>query len=569
VVPRGRGPRATWIGVLALAALAAAYLGAGRSAAVPPEAWSAPDVTSTAGAIEFFERRLGEDPGNALLMANLAGRYMQRFQLAADVADVARAEDLARDLVARDPDPAAARARLASVLLARHAFAEALAEAEVAVANAPLAAGAWAVLFDAAFASGRYERAADALARLEPGSVTRRLKSAFWLEALGRAEAAAGELRIACARIATWSIPEQEAFCWTELGNIERARGERRAAAALYARALASAPGYRTAVEGLADLAYAGGDLDAAEALYRRIAVDAHPDLYLRLAELRCARGDSSGAKRWEGEFLRVATAPGGEPLYGRWLALLWAESPQTQDAALAVAGRDVARRPAVESWDALAWVLYLRGEPVEALAASDRATAWGAPSPTIAYHRGRIFEALGREREAAQWLDRAAERGYPLGSSVRRNIEEREEVMPQRKGSAEWKGGLKDGRGSLSLGSGAFEGSYSFGSRFEQGKGTNPEELIGAAHAACFSMALAAALGKAGHEPKRVSTTARVDLDMGEGPRISTITLETEAEVPGIDEDEFQQQAEGAKQNCPVSKALAGVEIRLDARLV
>jgi len=139
---------------------------------------------------------------------------------------------------------------------------------------------------------------------------------------------------------------------------------------------------------------------------------------------------------------------------------------------------------------------------------------------------------------------------------------------MPQRKGSAEWKGGLKDGHGSLSLGSGAFEGSYSFGSRFEESKGTNPEELIGAAHAACFSMALAGALGRAGYEPKRVSTTARVDLDMSNGPRIATITLETEAEVPGIDEEEFRKQAEGAKQNCPVSKALAGVDIRLDARL-
>lgn len=140
---------------------------------------------------------------------------------------------------------------------------------------------------------------------------------------------------------------------------------------------------------------------------------------------------------------------------------------------------------------------------------------------------------------------------------------------MPQRSGSAEWKGGLKDGRGSLSLGSGAFEGSYSFGSRFEGGKGTNPEELIGAAHAACFSMALAAALGKAGHEPKRVTTTAKVDLDMSDGPKIATITLDTEAEVPGIDADEFQKQAEGAKQNCPVSKALTGVDIRLHARLV
>ena len=140
---------------------------------------------------------------------------------------------------------------------------------------------------------------------------------------------------------------------------------------------------------------------------------------------------------------------------------------------------------------------------------------------------------------------------------------------MPQRTGSAEWKGGLKDGRGSLSLGSGAFEGSYSFGSRFEEGMGTNPEELIGAAHAACFSMALAAALGKAGHEPKRVSTTAKVDLDMTDGPKIGTITLDTEAEVPGIEEAEFQEQAEGARRNCPVSKALGGVDIRLNARLV
>ena len=140
---------------------------------------------------------------------------------------------------------------------------------------------------------------------------------------------------------------------------------------------------------------------------------------------------------------------------------------------------------------------------------------------------------------------------------------------MPQRKGSAEWKGGLKDGRGSVSSGSGAIEGSYSFGSRFEQGTGTNPEELIGAAHAACFSMALAAALGKAGYEPKRVNTTAKVDLETSDGPKISTITLDTEAEVPGIDAAEFQKQAEGAKENCPVSKALAGVDIQLKARLV
>lgn len=140
---------------------------------------------------------------------------------------------------------------------------------------------------------------------------------------------------------------------------------------------------------------------------------------------------------------------------------------------------------------------------------------------------------------------------------------------MPKRTGSAQWKGGLKGGDGSLSLGSGAFEGGYSFGSRFEEAGGTNPEELIGAAHAACFSMALAGALEKEGYAPRRISTTARVDLRVGDaGARISTVRLETEAEVPDVEESEFQQIAAGAKENCPVSKALAGVDIELDATL-
>lgn len=140
---------------------------------------------------------------------------------------------------------------------------------------------------------------------------------------------------------------------------------------------------------------------------------------------------------------------------------------------------------------------------------------------------------------------------------------------MPIRKGRAEWKGGLKGGEGSLALGSGAFEGAYSFGSRFQEGTGTNPEELIGAAHAACFSMALAAALEKAGFAPERVATSATVELEVGDaGARIATITLDTEATVPDLDEDRFQEEAEGAKKNCPVSKALTGVEVRLNARL-
>lgn len=138
---------------------------------------------------------------------------------------------------------------------------------------------------------------------------------------------------------------------------------------------------------------------------------------------------------------------------------------------------------------------------------------------------------------------------------------------MTSRTSSAEWKGTLKEGAGTMRLGSGAFEGPFSFASRFEDGKGTNPEELIGAAHAGCYSMFLSALLTEAGHAPTRIRTTAKVHL--GEGPAINLIELATEAEVPNLDESEFREHAEKAKKNCPVSKALAGPEIKLSAKLL
>jgi osmotically inducible protein OsmC len=141
---------------------------------------------------------------------------------------------------------------------------------------------------------------------------------------------------------------------------------------------------------------------------------------------------------------------------------------------------------------------------------------------------------------------------------------------MAVRSSEAEWKGNLREGHGTMKLGSGAYEGSYSFASRFESGKGTNPEELIAAAHAGCYSMALSAGLSKAGFTPTRVHTTARVHLEPVEGGfGITKIELLTEAQIPGINNDAFQQQAEAAKKGCPVSKALAGTQITLDARLV
>lgn len=137
-----------------------------------------------------------------------------------------------------------------------------------------------------------------------------------------------------------------------------------------------------------------------------------------------------------------------------------------------------------------------------------------------------------------------------------------------ERTSSARWEGNLKEGKGQLELGSGLYSGPYNFVSRFESGDETNPEELIAAAHAACFSMQLSADLAREGHAPQSVATDATVTLDPGQG-RITTIHLMVRGSVPGIDADTFRTFAEGAKQNCIVSKVLAGAdEITLDATL-
>ena len=142
---------------------------------------------------------------------------------------------------------------------------------------------------------------------------------------------------------------------------------------------------------------------------------------------------------------------------------------------------------------------------------------------------------------------------------------------MPTRTADASWEGSLTEGNGTMRMASGAYEGPYSFTSRFEEGEGTNPEELIAAAHAGCFSMALSGELGKAGHDPESVESEAIVHLEKeGEGFAIKRIELRTRARVPGISDEQFQEAAEGAKKGCPVSQALAAVEsIELDAQLL
>jgi osmotically inducible protein OsmC len=141
---------------------------------------------------------------------------------------------------------------------------------------------------------------------------------------------------------------------------------------------------------------------------------------------------------------------------------------------------------------------------------------------------------------------------------------------MPTRTASAVWNGSLTEGNGTMRMGSGAYEGPYSFQSRFEEGEGTNPEELIAAAHAGCYSMALSGELGQAGHEVESIETEATVHIDkVPEGFAIKRIELRTQVSAPGVDDAAFQEAAEAAKKGCPVSQALAAVEsIELDAEL-
>jgi tetratricopeptide (TPR) repeat protein len=389
----------------------------------------AADTSIVSRSIEFFEERLVADPNNYLVAGRLAARYMVRFGLAADARDVERAEALARRLTTLAPDRAAAMSRLAGVLLTQHKFAESLAAARAAVAADPGDEDARGALFDATLGSGAYREAEAALRAMRPGSLATLVRRAQWLDATGHATAARETMDRVCRQLEQSAArPSTLAWCLTELaGMVHRERGPE-AAGAVLDRAVKVQPGYRGAVEQLAQLAAARGDWKRAYRLYRRIAVDAHPDLYLRLAEVAGRLHREEERSEWQRRFLDVASQQDKEALFGPELALFLVErnAPGDGAAALAIAEREIARRPTIESLDLLAWVHYRRGEPEAALAASDRALAAGSPSPALEYHRGRILQALGRPVEAEPLIRRAEEQRSLLPPHAQLDAERR-----------------------------------------------------------------------------------------------------------------------------------------------
>jgi tetratricopeptide (TPR) repeat protein len=392
----------------------------GRATAPSP---SPADTAITSRTIAYLEARLTREPLNYLAAGQLVNRYILRFSTGADLADLERAETLSRRLLVQHPDRASAASRLAGVLLMRHDFAGAYAAALQAVAADSTSDDAWGTLLEAALASGRYDVADRVAQRIDTGTLVGQVRRAQWLDLRGSTAAAEAMMDRACRELHRSAAPPPvEAWCLTQLAGMRHSEEGPDAATALLRRALAVQPGFRGAIEGLANLAAARGRWAEAHRLYRRILSDAHPDIYLRLAEAAGQTGRRAEAERLEARFLATAGRPEHEALFGNVLALHYAERgrPADLDTALVLARRDIARRPTVDGYDLLAWIHYRRGEIAAAVRASDRSLEWGSPQPTVLLHRALILRRAGRDGEADSLLARSAARPTLLTAAAR-----------------------------------------------------------------------------------------------------------------------------------------------------
>lgn len=365
---------------------------------------AAADTAVVSQSIAWFEARLARDSGNTEVASRLAARYLLRFGTGADLTDVHRAERLIRRVVDGGTGGAPAMARLSGVLLMQHDFGGALAAAERALQSDPANSDALGAFADAALAAGRMADGRATLDRLPPRALGTMVRRAQWLEVAGHGAGAHALMDRVCARLErSLARPQVTAWCLTELARSAGAAAGPDAARGTYQRALRALPGYRAALEGLAGLALERGDWREAERGFRRILSDAHPDLYLRMAEIASAKDAPAERQHWEAEFLRVAAVPANEALYGHPLALYFAgrDDDASRARAVAIAEREVARRPTTDSWDLLAWCRHRADQPDGARTAVLEASKRGAPSPAMAPYRARLLDALRAARRA------------------------------------------------------------------------------------------------------------------------------------------------------------------------
>jgi Tfp pilus assembly protein PilF len=386
-------------GVLAAASLPGA-LGARRAASA-----SALESRVLSRDIAFLERRVAIDPHNWLLAGHLADLYARRFQEDADLTDVERAEALARSALALRTTTPSAHARLASILLTQHRFADAYDVAKIAASFEAPGDAALAVFVDAARAVGDYAAADSALARITPGTFAAAVRGTG-----GDVRRAARRIGRACVRLEELGASRDlRAWCLTRLAGAEHARAGADAAEGWLRRALTVRPTHRGAIESLADMAYAQGEWRRAKTLYTRILADAHPDLFLRLAEVDRALGLEDSAAKFEERFVALATAPGAEALNALPLAMHYARTGRCYDAARLARG-ELARRRSAEALETVAWIRFECGDTrgaatllAEADGLADLSTSGQYLDALLLQHRGeraaaetRLLQATG-----------------------------------------------------------------------------------------------------------------------------------------------------------------------------
>ncbi|MDZ4673995.1 MAG: tetratricopeptide repeat protein [Gemmatimonadota bacterium] len=335
---------------------------AAAGCAVPSPEQAGPAVERISAGIAFYEARASNDPVDRTARRQLVGRYGERFALAADFGDIARAEALAREVIVTSLDRSRDWSRLSSVLLMQHRFAEALAAADSARRHDPADRDAIGSYFDAALAIGHYPDAYSALQPLPPHAVSTLARRVGWYLAVGNATAAAGTQRAICTTLEQSAAGAvSRAWCLTEVGRLADEPTE---ASAAFEAALRIQPGYRGAIEGLASLALAAGRWEHATRLYRSILSAAHPDLYRRLAAAERGLGNHDRAEKLEAEFRRVVAGDAQEALQGpEIIRASLAKGAAGREAALTVALREVERRPTLESWTLLVEVHRALGD--------------------------------------------------------------------------------------------------------------------------------------------------------------------------------------------------------------
>lgn len=347
--------------------------------------------------IAEYERRY-EGPYDLLIGSRLAAAYATRFSASGDPADLDRALELTTELTETWPAKPEIRNRLASLYITAHRFDDAFRLASETVKADSTEQGALAVLFDAAMAMGAYEVAGSALADLDADSFGRHVREARWLDARGENREARRRMRKACERIEDTAASRLVvAWCFTRMADLTSGA----AVPAWHQRALAAWPDYRGVREARADAAYAEGRWNDARELYMTLRSDAHPDIYLRLAEVAAMRGDGSAARTWNDRFISTAGAATVEPRFAQSLAVYLARHGRAADA-VTVMQRELDRRPSIETHALLAWTLLEDGRPAAALAQAGRAAAWGEPSAEARFLQARALEELGRTDEAA-----------------------------------------------------------------------------------------------------------------------------------------------------------------------